>query len=95
MRAVLFIMLAALALVGCQHEPDSGTEYLVPGATDVTPNRTIADGPGKLEKPRILVIRAPTEVQLKQIEIARYNRGNPEQRDPLCAGENGCDNNSI
>ncbi|HEU5284077.1 MAG TPA: hypothetical protein VFU53_09695 [Burkholderiales bacterium] len=93
MRAVLFMLLAALALAGCQHEPDS-TQYLVPGATDVTPSRTIADGPGKREKPRILVIRAPTEVQLKQIEIARY-RGNPEQRDPLCAGEGGCDNKSI
>jgi hypothetical protein len=93
MKAILFMVLAAIALAGCQHEPDSGTQYLVPGATD-TPSRTIADGPGKVEKPRVLVIRAPAEVQLKEIEIARY-RDNPQQRDPLCADGEECDKKAI
>ena len=94
MKAVLFMALAAIALAGCQHEPGSGSQYLVPGATDVTPDRTIADGPGQVDKPRILVIRAPAQVQLEQIEVAR-SRGNPEQRDPICAGWGDCDRKSI
>lgn len=94
MKAILFMLLAAMALAGCQHEPGSGSQYLVPGATDAIPDRTIADGPGKLQKPRVLVIRAPTQLQLEQIEIARY-RDNPEQRDLQCADWGECDKKSI
>jgi hypothetical protein len=94
MKAALFLALAAIALAACQHGPGSGPEYLVPGATDVNLDRTIADGPGKHEKPRLLVIRAPAQVQLEQIEVARY-RGNPDQRDLLCTGWGQCDKTPI
>lgn len=92
MKAALFIALAAIALAACTHEP--GSPYLVPGATDVKPDRTLADGPGKREKPRVLVIDAPARLQLEQIEVARY-RGNPEQRDLQCTGWGQCDKTSI
>jgi len=92
MKAALFVVLAAIALAACQHEP--GSQYLLPGATDLNRDRTVADGPGTRDKPRVLVIRAPAKTQAEQIEVARY-RGNPEQRDLLCTGWGECDKLSI
>jgi hypothetical protein len=86
------MVLAVIALAACQHEP--GSQYLLPGATDLNRDRTIADGPGKRQKPRVLMIRAPAQTQTEQIEVARY-RGNPEQRDLLCAGWGECHRSSI
>jgi hypothetical protein len=92
MKTALFMVLAAIALAGCQHEP--GSQYLLPGATDLHRDRTIADGPGKRQKPRVLVIRAPAQAGVEQIEVARY-RGNPEPRDLLCTGWGECDKTSL
>ncbi len=92
MKTALFMVLSAIVLAGCQHEP--GSQYLLPGATDLNRDRTVADGPGKRHKPRVLMIRAPAQAEAEQFQVAR-RRGNPDQRDLFCAGWGECDKRSI
>jgi hypothetical protein len=59
MKAALLIVLVAIALAACQHKPRTETLYLLPGATDLDSNQAVADGPGKRDRPKVLMIRAP------------------------------------